>query len=192
MLQRASLFMAVVAIAALSYSGVSGLARHDGGVPSAVVTGPSQAELARAHPQAWEMHQAYDEFHNGPDWYGAFAVGGQEAFGAVSGYADAALAEADALALCADWAADCRVVATITPAEPQVAGLSGPQARELAILRSGREGGRALAVDERGHWGSAWGYPNRHDAGQAAMADCIAAQQTPSADTACRVVWTLR
>ncbi|MBS8226254.1 hypothetical protein [Vannielia litorea] len=199
MLKRSTLFAAVAAIAALSVTAVSGLVRDDLAVPLAVVHGPTPEELATAHPQAWAMHKAYGEFLAGPAWHGAFAVGAGGAFGAVSGYADRGVTRADALAHCAAWAENCRIVAEILPATPlsrAAPPVSGPQAEALIDLQRSRAGQRAFAVDARGYWGSAWGFAARKGAEAKAMAECRAAQTRGHAPGrpgfACKLVWVGR
>ncbi|SIO32990.1 hypothetical protein [Vannielia litorea] len=196
MTKQISLFAAVAAIAALSFSAVSGLVRGEVAVPAGELVGPSPEALAAAYPQAWSMHKAYTEFGTGPQWHGAFAVGSGGAFGAVSGYADRKVTRADALAHCALWAEDCRIVAEILPVAPLPAAaptLSGPQAQALIGLQRGHGGHRAFAVDARGHWGRAWGYVSAADAEIKALAECRKAQSdgTPALgpDIACKLVW---
>lgn len=196
MLKQSSLFCAIAAIAALSYSAVSGLVRDEGPVPRAVLHGPAPDALAAAHPQAWALHRAYAEFRTGPAWHGAFAVGEGGAYGAVSGYADRAVTRADALAHCAAWAKGCRIVAEILPASPMpeaAPDLSGPQAEALIGLQRGRGGSRAFAVDKRGYWGSAWGFRSSQEAEAKAMAECREAQARGHAPGrpgfACKLVW---
>ncbi|MCO6384988.1 hypothetical protein [Oceanicola sp. 502str15] len=195
-MRKSTLFIAVSAIAALSFSAVSGLVRSEAAVPEAAVLGPSAAELAAAYPQAWAMHRAYAEFLDGPQWHGAFAVGEKGAFGAVAGYADRSVTRADALAHCAAFAADCRIVAEIIPAAPVQPGashLSGPQAEALIGLQRGYAGTKAFAVDRRGYWGSASGFRTRAAAEAEAMAQCRAAQTDGHAPGrpgfACKLVW---
>ncbi|QDC11063.1 DUF4189 domain-containing protein [Oceanicola sp. D3] len=200
MLKRSTLFGAVVAITALSFTAVSGLVNSDQPVPAAALQGPAPQALAAAYPQAWAMHQAYDEFLAGPQWYGAFAVGADGAFGAVSGYADRSVGRADALAHCATWAEDCRIVAELLPATPLAQGappVSGPQAEALIGLRRSYSGLRAFAVDKRGHWGSAWGFTSPEKAEARAVSECRVAQGrgTPPPNKpgyACKVIWVSR
>lgn len=156
---------------------------------------PSRLLLDSGEVLAPEEARAMDEALAGRAYFGAFALGGQGGYGWAVGFATADAARAAALAYCAQYGPDCRVVAEIWPRDitlPPRDSLSFAQSRAFAEIAA-QIGPRAFARALDGSYGTARG-ATPEQARAAALTACEAGRDLPAfvPPTPCAVIalWT--
>ncbi|MDF1872156.1 DUF4189 domain-containing protein [Vannielia sp.] len=162
-------------------------------VPEATLSGMSQEDVAADYPEYPGLQNAFADFAATPGWHGAFAIGDNGYYGWTTGYGTAEAAWEGALARCRCWTEHCQIVAEITPDTPlpgKAPQMSRTQAWILAQIIREYSGGRAVAGDAQGSWGSSWSHASKADAEAAAIARCAARAGDEQGETGCKVLWS--